>query len=203
MAKKVKGPLLGTDGDDLLEGGNGKDTINAGLGNDTVNGGNGKDQLFGDLGDDTLLGGNSNDNLDGGEGNDVLDGGMSNDLLEGGAGTDLLMGGMGHDTLTGGADADTFVFDSNFYKGGADIVSDFDAAGLDVLEFRDMLDGFDPLASVITDYVRFTEVNGDTVVSVDTNGAAGGAQFRNVVTLENATGLDEATLLAAGNIVVT
>ena len=48
----------GTNGDDTLSGGNGKDTIYGLGGNDTLSGGNGVDTLFGGDGNDQLTGDN-------------------------------------------------------------------------------------------------------------------------------------------------
>src|SRR5688500_2989530 len=64
----------GTSGDDILSGGNGKDTIYGGGGNDIISGGNGVDTLFGEDGDDQLTGDNGADHLTGGADDDVLDG---------------------------------------------------------------------------------------------------------------------------------
>ena len=64
----------GTNGDDVLSGGNGKDTIYGGDGNDVISGGNGIDTLFGDGGNDQLTGDNGADHLTGGAGDDLLDG---------------------------------------------------------------------------------------------------------------------------------
>ncbi|MEZ0260918.1 MAG: type I secretion C-terminal target domain-containing protein [Alphaproteobacteria bacterium] len=211
MAKKT-GPngqdeFLGTFGDDVYFQGNGKGKVSGGDGNDTLTGGNGKDDLNGDAGDDLLSGGNAKD------------------LLNGGAGSDMLNGGIGKDTLWGGADADTFVFDGSGLKGGTDTVKDFEATTTvtttttdpetgestttttttlgDVIELHDLLQGYDAVTSNLSDFVSLTEVNGNTVVSIDRDGADNGAKFKQVVTLEGVTGLDEATVLAAGNIVVS
>jgi len=81
--------------------------------NDTLVGGNGKDSLFG-------LGGN--DNISSGNGADTLDGGGGNDTLSAGSGADHLNGGAGDDLLTGGADSDVF---SVSEIGGADRITDF------------------------------------------------------------------------------
>ena len=64
----------GTSGDDILSGGNGKDTIYGGDGNDTISGGNGIDNLFGEGGDDKLTGDNGADHMTGGADDDTLDG---------------------------------------------------------------------------------------------------------------------------------
>lgn len=197
----------GGPGDDTIDTGNGKDVFSGGDGNDTLTGGNGKDVLNGDAGDD------------------ILSGGRGNDMLMGGDGNDTLNGGIGHDLLTGGAGADTFVLDSTAFKGGSDTITDFlptvttdttttdpttgetttttTTTANDVLDLHGILHGYDPLTSNLSDFVHFTEVNGNTVVSVDCNGAANGAHFTTVATLENVTGLDPAALLAAGALVVT
>jgi Ca2+-binding RTX toxin-like protein len=83
----------GTNGPDLLIGGNGADVL-CGLG--------GKDVLLGGRGADHLIGGDGNDLLSGGPGADLLEGGGGNDLLVGGAGTDTLHGGAGKDLCVDG-----------------------------------------------------------------------------------------------------
>ena len=50
-------------------------------GNDVIDGGNGEDIIFGLDGDDTLIGGNSEDVLIGGPGDDTLTGGRGNDTF--------------------------------------------------------------------------------------------------------------------------
>jgi len=207
MAKKT-GPqgqeeFLGTFGDDVYFQGNGKGKVSGGDGNDTLTGGNGKDDLNGDAG------------------NDLLSGGNAKDLLNGGAGSDMLNGGIGKDTLWGGEDADIFVFDGSGLKGGSDTIKDFVASTTvtttdvetgatttvttlgDVLELHDLLQGYDAMTSNLADFVNLTEVNGNTVVSVDRDGAEKGVKFTQLVTLEGVTGLDEATVLASGNILVS
>jgi uncharacterized repeat protein (TIGR01451 family) len=92
--------LVGTDGDDVICAGNGKDHVDAGAGNDIVVGGNGKDHLIGGEGNDSLLGRNGKDELVGDAGLDVLAGGNGKDLLDGDddAAGDTLDGGKGKDT---------------------------------------------------------------------------------------------------------
>ncbi len=91
--------IHGHAGDDLLDGGNGDDELHGGPGDDTLLGGAGHDQLFGGTGDDDLLGGTGNDQLHGEAGDDTLDGGAGDDLLDGGSGADQLQGGTGDDLL--------------------------------------------------------------------------------------------------------
>jgi Ca2+-binding RTX toxin-like protein len=89
-----------TVGTDMIFGGNGDDTINAGAGNDLVCGGNGGGVINGGLGNDTLDGGNGNDTIIGGDGDDLIIGGNGNDTMTGGAGADAFFGGSGTDTIT-------------------------------------------------------------------------------------------------------
>jgi RTX calcium-binding nonapeptide repeat (4 copies) len=99
--------LTGAAGNDVISGGNGNDILNGGRGDDTISGGNGNDRLDGGLGNDNLSGGNGDDVLLGGAGNDALDGGNGDDSLDGGTGNDTLSGGNGNDHLVAGAGDDT------------------------------------------------------------------------------------------------
>ena len=83
--------LSGRDGNDLLVGLAGQDTLDGGEGNDTLEGGDDGDDLRGGAGDDCLVGGAGNDTSDGGAGNDTLVGGEASDFLKGGEGDDLLV----------------------------------------------------------------------------------------------------------------
>ncbi|PIT23337.1 hypothetical protein BGI36_01895 [Snodgrassella communis] len=80
-------PLLGENGNDILNGGDRNDIIDGGSGNDILIGGAGNDILWGRDGDDIL---------NGGDGNDILNGGRDYDILNGGAGNDILSGGDWH-----------------------------------------------------------------------------------------------------------
>ncbi|MEM9449486.1 MAG: Calx-beta domain-containing protein [Cyanobacteria bacterium P01_E01_bin.6] len=136
--------VVGTSGDDTLNGASGNDIVRglAGndklrgfAGNDRVVGGGGNDRLIGGADDDVLRGGGGNDRLKGGAGNDKLNGGGGNDRLKGGAGSDELNGGRGDDRLIGGADSDIFVLK----KGqGTDFIRDFNI-GEDMIELRGSL----------------------------------------------------------------
>ena len=118
-------------GNDVLEGGDGNDSLSGDGGDDILDGGSGNDLLIGDMqrgvdlltpmapGDDYLTGGTGNDELQGNAGHDVLLGGVGNDRLfgddagvdplqegddwmDGGDGDDLLAGYGGDDRLIGG-----------------------------------------------------------------------------------------------------
>lgn len=120
-------PTLGTNQDDTLEGGQGRDNLTGLNGNDilrglagkdwlygnngidVLDGGEGRDFLYGGNGDDELRGGKGRDDLFGENGNDLLIGGCGPDLLDGGRGDDVLFGGNSPDLYTGGLGRDVFV----------------------------------------------------------------------------------------------
>jgi Ca2+-binding RTX toxin-like protein len=83
--------LVGTAGDDAVDGREDDDEVHGGLGDDFVIGGSGNDQVFGEAGRDTLIGGSEND---------TMDGGADDDLLIGGFGVDTMAGGDGSDTIS-------------------------------------------------------------------------------------------------------
>jgi Ca2+-binding RTX toxin-like protein len=93
-------PFTGTDGDDLLRGERGVDTMR-GLAGD--------DRLFGNGSGDCLYGGAGNDSIYGRSGGDLIDGGPGNDVLYGGSaawstrrGINTIIGGPGRDVIEAG-----------------------------------------------------------------------------------------------------
>jgi Ca2+-binding RTX toxin-like protein len=131
--------LAGLGGDDSLRGGrlgdeiyghDGADWAYGASGDDLIGGGAGSDTLIGGIGNDRLIGGADRDQLSGGAGNDSLDGGAGNDVLGGWDGADVLTGGAGRDILGGGVGADIFVFAGDF---GVDRINDF-APGQDRID---------------------------------------------------------------------
>ena len=121
-------------GDDVINAGNGADTVFGGDGNDTINAGQGRDTVFagagndfvsGGKGKDMLVGGAGNDELRGNEGTDVLNGGSGDDLLRGGQKADALSGGQGEDVLVGGTRPDLLDGGAGLdeYNGGGGIDS--------------------------------------------------------------------------------
>jgi Ca2+-binding RTX toxin-like protein len=160
---------------------------------DTLHGGDGADQLRGGDGTDTLYGD---------AGNDALWGNAGADTLSGGNGNDTISGGDGSDSLTGGSGADTFVFRQG--ETGSDTISDFSTGDGDKIDIHQLLTGFDPLTSDITDFVHVTASGGNAIVSVDVDGPAGGAaNFVAIATLTGASALagTEADLLTNGNLI--
>ncbi len=222
--------LYGESGDDFIDGGSGNDTLNGGFGNDTlygrdgvdyvfggsgndyINGGSGNGVLYGDDGNDSMAGANDrdwmygdagNDSLRGYDGIDELNGGTGDDKLYAGAGNDLLNGNTGVDRLYGEAGADTFRFDDESLL-GRDRVMDFSLAQGDRLELWNLLQAFDPLTHLITDFVRISESTGNSYLSVDVDGLTNGRVFTQIARLDGATGLtDEAALYANSMILVS
>jgi Ca2+-binding RTX toxin-like protein len=96
--------IVGTDGDDVLQGTPERDVIWGGDGNDTILGSLGNDLLCGGPGADLVHGGRGNDIADGGAGDDDrVIGDLGDDKVIGGAGDgDEAAGSLGIDTVSGG-----------------------------------------------------------------------------------------------------
>ena len=149
-------------GDDRLYGDGGDDYLRASSGNDYLSGGSGNDRMYGDQGDDHLYGGYEDDRLNGGSGNDYLDGGTGNDYLSGSTGNDHMYGGdgddhlyssFGSDYLLGGNGSDIFQFGRSVDHVR---IGDFNMFEGDVLDFSQVLTGFDPLQESINDFIGKT-----------------------------------------------
>ena len=124
--------IRGRGGDDTIDGGGGDDDIRGGSGDDTIDGGSGDDEIRGRGGDDTIDGGSGDDELRGNRGDDAisgsggdddLHGGKGDDTIYGDEGNDILRGKAGDDTLYGGAGDDTFygkAGDDTLYGGAGD-----------------------------------------------------------------------------------
>ena len=99
-------------GNDILTGGNGKNTsvISGGTGDDTITGGSGDERLLGEKGNDTISGGSGDDTLIGGADNDTLSGGEGNDTYLYGTTRDERLGwgadSINDTTYTGTSDQD-------------------------------------------------------------------------------------------------
>jgi len=109
--------IMGTPGDDVLDGTAGPDVIVGGRGDDVVTAFDG---------DDIICLGAGDDEADSGDGDDIVDGGSGADVVKGGADDDLLLGNKHADTLHGGTGSDT-VWGQN----GDDVIKGGD--GRDVL----------------------------------------------------------------------
>jgi Ca2+-binding RTX toxin-like protein len=82
--------IVGTDGNDTLDGTAGPDVIAGLSGNDTIQGVGAGDAICGDGGDDVLVGGGGADRIGGGDGFDIVIGEAGDDNLDGGAGEDIV-----------------------------------------------------------------------------------------------------------------
>ena len=152
--------LVGTAGNDSLNGGetyrgiyglDGDDVLTGGALDNVLDGSGGQDVIFGNGGVDQLSGGSGDDVMRGGTGDDVLTGGTGNDSLEGEAGNDVLNGGIGDDQLLGGAGNDTYQFNLG---DGIDSISD----SMDVAEPNRVLFGPGITSSSITLTTNFGQI---------------------------------------------
>jgi len=73
--------IVGTPGDDILNGTSFDDTIDGAAGSDVLDGLDGDDSLFGGTANDTLYGGSGDDTLTGGAGDDSIYGGPGTDTV--------------------------------------------------------------------------------------------------------------------------
>ncbi|HVW46921.1 MAG TPA: calcium-binding protein [Solirubrobacterales bacterium] len=103
MCDGHRATIVGTAGDDVIQGTEKADVIWAGPGDDKVYGGRGNDIICGGPGDDLIHGGRGNDWIEGGGGTDRVFGDLGDDHLNGGAGNqDEVSGGLGIDSVNGG-----------------------------------------------------------------------------------------------------
>lgn len=86
-------------------------------------------------------------------------------------------------------------------KSNADDITDFNVGQGDVIDISAILTGYG--AGPLSDFVQLVESGSDTLLKVDVNGSAGGARFVTIAVIDDLTGLDAATLVANGNLVVT
>lgn len=192
--------LYGGDGFDRLEGGALSDRLYGGEGNDLIRGGDGDDLVYGDGGDDEMHGDAGIDTMYGGTGNDFVDGGLGNDKLYGDAGDDVLYGGGGIDKLWGGAGSDVFLFMADTVFKGIVTINDYNKTQ-DRIDLSNLLQGYDPVTSAITDWVQITTKGKDSILKVDIDG--GGNNFVQVgLILGNTALTDEQKLVHDGQLLV-
>ncbi|NKX38983.1 Hint domain-containing protein [Tritonibacter mobilis] len=112
------GIVSGTGGDDLIDGSytgdhdgdmvdSSANVVEAGDGNDTVATGKGADTIYGGDGNDAIYSGGDGDYVEGGEGDDTIYQGGGNDTVYGGAGSDTFeIPAQTGDSIYGGEDSD-------------------------------------------------------------------------------------------------
>lgn len=150
--------ILGSEGDDVLQGTAGADVIVAREGDDTLYAYEGDDLACLGYGDDAAYGGPGDDDIRGQQGSDLLEGNGGADRLVGGLGSDVLLGGSGADRLLGGRHADRLLG-----GGGPDIVLGENGddelhggAGWDTLRGGDGIDTCFTGEDVICESIRAT-----------------------------------------------
>ncbi len=128
-------PLMGSEGDDRIQGGNGSNIIIGLGGNDIIRGGGGDNVIIGGPGDNQLFGGSGNNIIvASGSGINELYGGNKSNILIAGAGGTLLVAGKGNDKLYGGGGNDVFIggpgadYFSCGTAGSKSVVMNFNAA---------------------------------------------------------------------------
>ena len=116
VANSTTPATFGTDGDDVINAGDGNDVIDGKDGDDTIDAGHGKDTIVSGNGDDIVIGGRHKDQIYTGEGNDtvgdtthkstehkdIIDTGAGNDTIYGGHHKDIIDAGDGDDIIYGG-----------------------------------------------------------------------------------------------------
>ena len=129
--------------------------------------------------------------------NDTIDGTSGDEIIIAGDGDDTISGGGGNDLLYGGDGADEFVFET-VADGEMSAIADFNASEGDVIDISGVLEDYSPVDDAINDFIQFTRVDDNTVISVDSNG--GGDDFVEAVVVLNNSDLDLNTMINNGEL---
>lgn len=135
--------IKGLDGNDIINGNGGHDTLLGGAGNDTIAGASGDDRIDGGDGNDTIFGNGGRDTLTGGAGNDQIFGSSQAESIFGGDGDDVIYGNGGDDFINSGAGSDTIYLGTGNARvvlesgGGFDTIVNFQL-GLTTLGISDI-----------------------------------------------------------------
>lgn len=128
-----------------------------------------------------ITGTDAADKIYAGATNDYILGGSGNDYIRGGKGNDVINGGLGKDQLYGDDGADIFVLDNILSR---DTIRDLNFAHGDKIDISALLEKFDPLQDALSDFVKVKDFMKGSVMSVDTDGAANGAHYVDVLVTE-------------------
>ena len=114
----------------------------------------------------------------------TIAGTANRDVIMGTTGDDVITGGAGADTLTGNGGRDVFVYTS--MRDAGDTITDF-TPGDDRLDLGALLTsiGANPATAVSSGVVQLVASGNNTIVQIDTDGFAGAAVARPLVTLLN------------------
>ncbi len=110
--------IFGGEGNNTLFGNGGNDRFYAGAGDDRIFGAGGDDVINAGDGDNELFGNGGNDTFISGSGNDTIYGAGGNDIVEAGDGNNIIFGNGGNDTVTTGSGNDTI-----YGAGGNDTIN--------------------------------------------------------------------------------
>ena len=112
--------------------------IDSGQGDDTITGAAGTQQIDGGSGNDTINGAGGDDEISGSDGDDTVQGGPGNDFVAGAEGTDLIRGNAGDDYLI---QFDLFDGERDVFDGGSGIDETGGGGGESTFGLRIDLDG--------------------------------------------------------------
>lgn len=144
--------VVGTVGDDAMDGRAGDDQLYGGLGNDVITLGGGSDHGDGGAGNDIILGGSGQDQIVGGSGNDLLmigtsgpadpikDAALVSGLTAAGVNAAIIASDTGADIVSGGVGVDTLSFRSEAGAVRVDLASGLiyrPSAGVATVNFTD------------------------------------------------------------------
>lgn len=101
--------VYGNGGDDIICAGGGNDRVYTGGGRDIVSLGSGNDRLEDAGGTNAVTGDSGNDQIETGSGDDIIAAGTGNDHVQAGDGNNRVDGGDGNDQIEAGGGTDTLV----------------------------------------------------------------------------------------------
>jgi Ca2+-binding RTX toxin-like protein len=188
---KTASGSIGSNGNDVLAGGSGTDTLSYAKGQ----------AIIADLSKHTVKGFTTDrvtgfEHLIGSRQGDTITGSKRAETLDGAGGNDVIRSLGGADTLTGGSGRDVFVFSKKDVgaSNGVDRITDFALAKGDKLDVRDFFKGHG--GESVADMLRVRDSDAGTFVSLKADGG-----FVSVVLLEDVHGISAQTLYAKGLLV--